>query len=973
MTAVPLLNLEASLKNISRYMAFLELLIKADNALGLFDKNRIAEDVLIPLFREVYEYNNLVNLNTKGETYPGIDLGDVSSRVAFQISSDVDSAKVRHTLEMFTKYEYFNDYDRVIIYDLTEKQGTFSETGWEEAIDGKFTFSKENDIQDYRDLLRVIRHLDIEKVQRVESILERHFTDRKVSPTELVSRHLARQIVKEKNSKKYIPDVFVEVSDVKDNARFFSHPILFFGKLVDELSTINLDEVNYYLGKLSLPLIEPTWQVPDLSELTLDNIDEYVDTLDKALTQVQVALSPYGYPYTTSEALASVPEGKEYVYESMKYRIGAAGSPLIRQVGKIIENLELIRARVLLVIGRAGQGKTNFVCDLAERTLLNNGIPVLLFTGREFNHIEPEKIDFYFVKSVFGDAFNDLEAALAELNALALRMNRPISVIVDGINEHKQIQAFSHFLEKLIERILIYPNIKIILTCREEYFEERFRNFRVSSFSTAIHFIHNLGHSMNELHKKQMVRGYLRFFKLEPSFVSSRAAEVLEKDTLLLRMFCEAYGNINAQETIRLPALVDIYREKVFKEYLRRKIESAAEYEEDHARIRLAPGNAYRQVLRHIIQTMIERKQFSDISVSDVPAELHEAAASLVGEDVIVRKDLVDVKGVLDTKVEVINFTFDEFRDFLLADHLVNVMFGENPESFEQIVDEMVIPTSPVAEGVRTYLFFASKQDNRQDVRSLLENKDWYKEIFIKSIFSVEEELLTTSDLDQIKAQFRTNAYWIITMLYWRWRPSLYPRLNIYLLFEILKELDEMSFDEIVRPLARRYGGLDVDRLANQLSEALTNKEFADDIEVLNLIELMIFFFDVWDLEANVQPAFRTFGEFARLKPDAAMTLLRKHTNIKQIGLCSQVWRMLTIVIKTGIKSEGLIEEACRVLEEVARGDQQRLRPLGVEIVRFLETAGSQENVNFETPIATLMAQYSVFPYSYGVQDDSRT
>src|SRR5574341_1133678 len=207
MTAVPLLNLEASLKNISRYMAFLELLIKADNALGLFDKNRIAEDVLIPLFREVYEYNNLVNLNTKGETYPGIDLGDVSSRVAFQISSDVDSAKVRHTLEMFTKYEYFNDYDRVIIYDLTEKQGTFSETGWEEAIDGKFTFSKENDIQDYRDLLRVIRHLDIEKVQRVESILERHFTDRKVSPTELVSRHLARQIVKEKNSKKYIPDV----------------------------------------------------------------------------------------------------------------------------------------------------------------------------------------------------------------------------------------------------------------------------------------------------------------------------------------------------------------------------------------------------------------------------------------------------------------------------------------------------------------------------------------------------------------------------------------------------------------------------------------------------------------------------------------------------------------------------------------------------------------------------------------------
>ena len=82
---------------------------------------------------------------------------------------------------------------------------------------------------------------------------------------------------------------------------------------------------------------------------------------------------------------------------------------------------------------------------------------------------------------------------------------------------------------------------------------------------------------------------------------------------------------------------------------------------------------------------------------------------------------------------------------------------------------------------------------------------------------------------------------------------------------------------------------------------------------------------------------------------------------------------MLTVVIKTGVRSDGLIEEACRVLEEVANGDQEHIGPLGVEIVRFLETVGAQENVTFEKSIAELMAQYRAFPWSYGVQDDIRT
>ena len=63
--------------------------VRNANAAGRTDINKNAETVLIPLFAEVYDYKNIKNVNiTEGANYPGIDLGDESARVAFQITSN---------------------------------------------------------------------------------------------------------------------------------------------------------------------------------------------------------------------------------------------------------------------------------------------------------------------------------------------------------------------------------------------------------------------------------------------------------------------------------------------------------------------------------------------------------------------------------------------------------------------------------------------------------------------------------------------------------------------------------------------------------------------------------------------------------------------------------------------------------------------------------------------------------------------
>ncbi len=98
------------------------------------DINKVAETLLIPLFSEVYGYTHLQNLNyTEGSNYPGIDLGDETARVAFQITSTSNSEKIKKTLRKFVEYKLYEKYDSLIIYILTEKQQSYSGKGYLEG------------------------------------------------------------------------------------------------------------------------------------------------------------------------------------------------------------------------------------------------------------------------------------------------------------------------------------------------------------------------------------------------------------------------------------------------------------------------------------------------------------------------------------------------------------------------------------------------------------------------------------------------------------------------------------------------------------------------------------------------------------------------------------------------------------------------------------------------------------------------
>ena len=170
------MNLKKCRVRISELMSKFVAQVENENAMGMLDINRVSEDVLIPLFLEVYGYTDLKNLNvSEGSNFPAIDLGDEKTKTAYQITSTHDSEKIKNTLKKFVDNRLYERYDRLIIYILTKKQDNYQGRKLDEIIEGKFTFDKKNDILDHSDLLKEISGFSLEQTRRVEHILEQHF------------------------------------------------------------------------------------------------------------------------------------------------------------------------------------------------------------------------------------------------------------------------------------------------------------------------------------------------------------------------------------------------------------------------------------------------------------------------------------------------------------------------------------------------------------------------------------------------------------------------------------------------------------------------------------------------------------------------------------------------------------------------------------------------------------------------------
>ncbi len=168
------MNREVYLKGITDSLALLCYQVSVRGAVSLHDLNIVSESFYSGLLNLINGWN-LRNINTIEQNSPGIDLIDDDNRISVQVTSDNTSKKIKHTIYEFIKNDLYKKYDKLIFLLLTEKKSKYT-TSFD--TEGKFHFSKEDDIWDVKKLIQRINMLDTEKLKTVYEYLQVEFDEK---------------------------------------------------------------------------------------------------------------------------------------------------------------------------------------------------------------------------------------------------------------------------------------------------------------------------------------------------------------------------------------------------------------------------------------------------------------------------------------------------------------------------------------------------------------------------------------------------------------------------------------------------------------------------------------------------------------------------------------------------------------------------------------------------------------------------
>ncbi len=100
---------------IKNQLTYIRSKVELDNQLGLYDINKLGENVFLHMLNDVYGWN-LKNANLLQENFPAIDLIDEVNKIVIQITSTTNTKKLRDTISKFKALSEYSDYQLKLFY-----------------------------------------------------------------------------------------------------------------------------------------------------------------------------------------------------------------------------------------------------------------------------------------------------------------------------------------------------------------------------------------------------------------------------------------------------------------------------------------------------------------------------------------------------------------------------------------------------------------------------------------------------------------------------------------------------------------------------------------------------------------------------------------------------------------------------------------------------------------------------------------
>ncbi len=604
----------------------------------------------------------------------------------------------------------------------------------------------------------------------VQYINERYIESNRIKKSfkQKMDIYTKQQIQKNIKSGKYIPEIFVEQNNFKEYMRFFSEPKLFINKAIDEIQSLNYKDVNEFLKKNFSDTIN--FRITD----KIENDEELLKASEELSEDLKKARKLIEDKNQMKELLESGldlydRETRDYYNRALQF-----------DFSDIQENIEYIRYRYLILTNGAGQGKTNFICDFTKNFLLKKNFYVLYINAYE---VDKDLYEFVCDKIISFLNNKNIEYILDMLKQEYEKTFKPFVIVIDGLNENNKFDDFSNVVRRFLERIDGFNFIKVIMTTRGEFYDEKFKNIDTGIYSKYFKRVKMFNY--NQVFQDRIFWGYLNFFDItiRKYSLSKNIFDRLSRDTLLLRFFCEA--NRGKKQLY----MYDIYKYNTFQMYIDKKIE---EYDNK----KFGAGKLYINVLDKIIDYMINNCQYYNIPIDILNSEELELVHELILNDVVLKDDIIIKEGFLNEQKTVISFTFDEFRDFYMAKYIARKF---NKEQIEKFIKDLNKKSNvSIKEGVYGYLFFIGRMYS-EDLVEILKTSDDYNIVYWDNIFNLVDEKISDEDIGIIKNEFLNdgeNRDEIILDLIFRYDISYFKKLNIKNLYNIMDSFCKKDYEK---------------------------------------------------------------------------------------------------------------------------------------------------------------------------------
>lgn len=912
-------NLLDTLNDISTSLAVLAQQIGSESQAGLGSRNKVAEHVLLPVLRRLYDAPGLVNTNTLAANYPGVDLFDLSTGLGVQVTSESTSTKIAETIDTLVAGTLpVRHLVIALATGATPNYRPETRDKWRTTAQGHFEFDPDADVFAFDRLLGRIQLLAPSDMRVLSAELQALVQGtHAIHLVPHLRQQVKAQLAEEQRIARYIPDVFVETQNTKYHARCFAHPALFAHRIADWFNRQPFAEMDRLAEKGGVPPVR-TPSADALARVTTpEEAAAAAETLLNDLDLLKPTLSAYSE--IGREGGAAVPHdaARAYVFDEVKYLIEMTTYGMQRRLGKRRTELLCITDRIFLLTGPAGQGKTSFLCDFAERFLLRYGIPCAYTTARQLSRIPHPDLTEAVRRTVFPPAVATLDEGLTNLASACTEMRQPFLLLIDGLNEHPDVRGFAGQLEHLLETLMRYPHVRVLMTCRSEFLEQRFGALLSGPIAPTLHVSSAHGQRLEDEQHSELVERYFQFFKVRRNLVASSVLEFLRRDVLLLRFFCEAYGARGRDATYEQPFVSGIYRDEIFRRYVEEKLGRAhkAVMNDQAAPRPLASQPAIRRVLSLVATHMLETGQLADVPRNVVPTSMDAELTALLDEELVLRHDLAPAPSLLAEPSELLNFTFDEMRDYFLAQHLLGV-HAQDPNEFDRLLAIQQPTIAQSVEGVQRFLFYAARAPDNHAFLESYRGHPWYAAAYDTEVFAVPPTYLDAEDkriIEEALAAGGERAQHLAEELVRCWEPAVFPTLNLEVLLAAARRAGPAFFTNVIAPAFGRNSYQD------SLCEAVCDfvhrhvlASFDPDQahRYDSLLRLLLLLLPVDATTTGDSPAAAVLRELAATDPGYALHLLQEALREDRPLHRQYLWSLLSGVVRAIEDPDPLAAEA---------------------------------------------------------------